>query len=158
MKKKLTFLLLVLTFLLPFKQMVAQTDREIILEMRQEMRQQYTKLSEQAGEIKKEIAEIRKDVAISNAKVEGVQNSLSFSNSLILGIFAALVAFLVAMIGILNWDRRTALKPFEAKTDEIKNEFIALKEKELKLEERLLKSENTIKRIIEMDSRFAGLL
>ena len=146
MKKILMILFLIIPFCVN-----AQTDRDILLEI---VKQQ-AKLSEQIIATNLEVRGI-------STEVKAIDKRFDMLLSVMIGIGGTLFAGIFGIMMMVFWDRRTALKPFEAKTDELK-----LETKELKLENSALKNEITIikeretkvelyiKQISQIDNRFA---
>ena len=143
MKKLLTILLCVACLCAN-----AQTDREILLKMAD----QQTKLMEQQ-------ASFAVQLAVNNAKIEGVDKRLDgvdkrldFMQTLLIIIIPLVLTSVVGIVGFVLWDRSTAIRPVETET---KKEIENLKEREQKLEERL---ENALKKIAQIDPRFSGVI
>ena len=131
----------------------AQTDREILLELSK----QQIELSKQVAELSKQVTEVVKQQAVTNMKVEGADKRMDILFGIIIASSSILFAGIFGLIGVIFWDRKTTAQPFEAKTDKLQAEVNLMKEKELKLEKRLLKNENNFKRIAEIDPRFANI-
>ncbi len=133
-------ILLIVFFLIPFG-IYAQTDREILLE-----------LVKQQAETNKQITELAKQQAITATKVDsidkrldGMDKRIDMQSNLTLGM----MAFLAVLIGVLIWDRRAANAPLEKKTEKLKEEVDILKQQELKHQEKELKNEALLKKILE---------
>ena len=144
--KKL-FLIAILSF---STQLFAQTDRELLMEV-----------LKQQTELSKQVAELSKQQAVTATKVDNLEKSVDKRMDILFGIIVTTSSILFAgifgLIGVIFWDRKTTAQPFEAKTDKLQAEVNLMKEKELKLEKRLLKNENNFKRIAEIDPRFANI-
>ena len=141
-------ILLIVFFLIPFG-IFAQTDREILLE-----------LVKQQAETNKQITELTKQQAITATKVDsidkrldGIDKRIDMQSNLTLGM----MAFLAVLIGVLIWDRRAANAPLEKKTEKLKEEVDILKQQELKHQEKELKNEALLKKILEKFPDLAGL-
>ncbi len=136
----------------------AQTDRELLLE-----------LVKQQVETNKQITELAKQQAITAAKVDGMDKRLEgmdkrldgmdkrldgmdkrldFMQNLMLIIIPLIIASIGTLIGFILWDRKTTMKPIE---DEMKKEITKLQEREQKLED-------AIKKIIQIEPRFSGVI
>ena len=129
----------------------AQTDREILLEL---VKQQ-AENSKQIVEINKQIAEINKQQAVANARFEAKFEGIDKRFDILLYVTLGVLGGVFGIIVMIFWDRRAAMRPIEEKTQELKKEIALIKEKELKLEKRILRNENDFKRIAEIDTRFA---
>ena len=154
MKKIILHLALTFMFLLPYNTLVAQTDRDILLEI---VKQQ-NKLSDQQTKLSEQQAKLSEQQAVSTARFEakfdGVQKQLDF-------LYYTMIAIMTGIFGLfalIVWDRRTVAKPFETKTEEMQKEITSLKERELKLEKRQLKSESNFKKIAQIDDRFSAIV
>ena len=121
----------------------APTDRELLLEL---VKQQ---------------TETNKQVAIIATKLEGVDKRFDDVNKrmdMLLYIMLGLLAGIFGLIAMVFWDRRAAMKPIEAETQKIQKENIELKQEIAIIKKKQLKTDNFIKKIGEIDSRFAGIL
>ena len=141
-------ILLIVFFFIPFG-IFAQTDREILLE-----------LVKQQAETNKQITELAKQQAITATKVDsidkrldGMDKRIDMQSNLTMGM----MAFLAVLIGVLIWDRRAANAPLEKKTEKLKEEVDILKQQELKHQEKELKNEALLKKILEKFPDLAGL-
>ena len=164
MKKILIILFLIIPFCVN-----AQTDREILLEI---VKQQ-AKLAEQQ-------AKLSEQIIATNLEVKGISTELKALDKsgekrfdmllyIMIGTSATLFAGIFGIMMMVHWDRRTAFKPFESKTDELKleakelklenselkKEIAIIKEKELKLELYVGQMSQYIKQISQIDNRFA---
>ena len=138
----------------------AQTDREILL-----------KLSDKIDKIAEQQAELSKQQAVTNAELkalekgidkrfEGVDKRFDDANKrvdILLYVMIAILTGTFGLIGFVIWDRQTSIKPIVEDAKALSKEIALIKEKELKLEKRLTKNENNIKKIAEIDTRFASI-
>ena len=129
----------------------AQTDRELLLEV---VKQQ-AKLAEQQIETNKLVTELAKQQAITATKVEGLEKSVEKRLDMQSSFIMIVMGLLAVLIGAIFWDRRSTLKPFEAKTDELKLENLELKKEIAIIKEKELKLELYIRQISQIDNRFA---
>ena len=129
------------------------------------------KLAEQMAtqqiETSKQITELAKQQAITATKVDsidkrfdsldkrldGIDKRIDMQSNLTLGM----MAFLAVLIGVLIWDRRAANAPLEKKTEKLKEEVDILKQQELKHQEKELKNEALLKKILDKFPDLAGL-
>ena len=158
---KKIILYLTFMFLLLHNTLVAQTDRDILLEI---VRQQ-TKLSDQQTKLSEQQAKLSEQQAVStakfDAKFDGVQKQFEGVQKQLDVLFYTMIAIMTGIFGLfalIVWDRRTVAKPFETKTEEMQKEITSLKEKQLKLEKRQLKSESNFKKIAQIDDRFSAIV
>ena len=119
-------------------------------------------LVKQQAETSKQITELAKQQAVTTAKVDGVDKRLDgmdkrldgmdkrldFMQNLMLIIIPLIIASIGTLIGFILWDRKTAMKHVE---DELKKEITKLQEREQKLED-------AIKKIIQIEPRFSGVI
>ena len=167
MKKILMILFLIIPFCVN-----AQTDRDILLEIvkqQAKVAEQQTETNKLVTELAKQQAKLSEQIIATNLEVRGISTEVKAIDkrfdmllSVMIGIGGTLFAGIFGIVMMVFWDRRTALKPFEAKTDELKlensvlkKEVDLLKEKELKHLEREMKVELYIKQISQIDNRFA---
>ncbi len=120
------------------------------------------KLTEQVAETNKQIletnklvAELAKQQAITATKVESIdkridslEKSIEKRLDMQSNFVMIIMGLLAVLIGAIFWDRRSTLKPFETKTDDLQKEVNLLKERETKME-------LYIKQISQIDNRFA---
>ena len=161
---------LILTFLIAFSPsmcLMAQTEKELLIELIKQQavtNAKVDKLAEQQAELTKQVAklteqviEIAKQQAVTNAEIKGLDRRLETNTTFVIAILTGLIA----LMGVILWDRKTVTKPFEEKTEKIEAEIALLKEKELKLEERELRHEEKMeayfKKIAQIDARFAEI-
>ncbi len=164
--KKFIFIVLILFAISPLSaQVVPTTDREILLDLAKqqgEMQKQMVEIQKQIVEIQKQQAETNKQQAVANARFETKFESIEKRMDISFYLGGCILAGIFGLVVLIFWDRRTAIRPIEDKTQEIqrenlelKKEIALIKEKELKLEKRILRNENDFKRIAEIDVRFA---
>jgi cell division protein FtsB len=126
----------------------AQTDREILLD-----------ISKQVNKLNEQMAVNSAKLEATNAKIEaleknvdkhldGVDKRLDFMQTLMIIIIPLVLTSVVGIVGFVLWDRQTAIKPVE---EETKKEIEKLKEREQKLED-------AIKKIIQIEPRFSGVI
>lgn len=146
-------ILLILIFFISFS-LSAQTDREILL-----------KLSEKMDKLTEQQAELAKQQAVTNAELKALEKSMDkrFEGAdkridILLYVMIALLTGVFGLIAFVVWDRQASIRPILEGNKEIAKDIALIKEKELKLEKRLAKSESNFKKIAEIDTRFAGIL
>ncbi len=110
----------------------AQTDRELLLrlldrqdKLAEQMSAMDKRLSEQMVAMDKKLTEqmvvIEKKIIVLETKTDGVQKQLDILVIFVVGI----ISFIAVLIGVIFWDRRTAMKPLEEK---LEKEIALLKE------------------------------
>lgn len=153
-------ILIILLLITPFG-VYAQADREILLEI---VKQQ-AKISEQQAELSKQIIATNLEAKGITTELKALDKSVEKRFDMLLyimiGTSATLFAGIFGVMMMVHWDRRTALKPFEIQTSELKSEnselkkeIAIIKEKELKLELDLGKISQYVKQISQIDNRF----
>lgn len=161
--KKLFLITLFFLSLLP--NLVAQTERELLLEV---IKQQAVtnvkvdKLADQQIELSKQLIELSKQQAVMIGKSEVFEKAIDkrFDDAnkrmeMIFNTMLAMLAGIFGLIGFVIWDRQVSIKPILDKNKDLVKEIAELKERELKFEE---KTENHFKKIAQIDARFAGIL
>ncbi len=120
------------------------------------------KLAEQILETNKLVAELAKQQAITATKVESIdkridslEKSIEKRLDMQSNFVMIIMGLLAVLIGAIFWDRRSTLKPFETKADELKLENSELKKEIAIIKEKELKLEVYIRQISQIDSRFA---
>jgi hypothetical protein len=73
----------------------------------------------------------------------------------IVGGISMLFLAIFGLVALILWDRRSTLKPFETKIDELKLENLELKKEIAIIKEKELKLELYIRQISQIDNRFA---
>jgi cell division protein FtsB len=150
MKKLLTMLLFVAYF-----GAYAQTDREILLDISKQIVVNNAKIDatnakiealEKSMDKRFEAADKRLDGM--DKRLDGMDKRLEFMQQLLLIIIPLVLTSVIGIVGFVLWDRRTAIKPIE---EETKKEIEKLKEREQKLED-------AIKKIIQIEPRFSGVI
>jgi hypothetical protein len=139
---------------------LGQTDRDLLLEI---IKQQ-TKLSEQQGKLSEQNS-------VTNAKIDALQKQMDVrfeavdkrfeavdkrfdtQNTFIIGI----LGLFGVLIAVIVWDRRTVTKPFEVKTDELKQENKELQREIAIIKEKELKMETLFRKLAEIEPRFAEI-
>ena len=115
---------LILTFLIAFSpsmRLVAQTEKELLIELIKQQavtNAKVDKLAEQQAELTKQVAklteqviEIAKQQAVTNAEIKDLDIHLEINTTFIAGMLTSLIVFM----GVVIWDRKTTNKPFEEK-------------------------------------------
>lgn len=126
----------------------AQTDREILLKMSD----QQTKMLEQQAKFSEQLAVNNTKIEATNGRIDALEKSvdkrLDFMQTLLIIIIPLVLTSVGGIIGFVLWDRSTAIRPIEVET---KKEIEKLKEREQKLED-------AIKKIIQIEPRFSGVI
>lgn len=118
--------------------LAAQTDKiDRLSDKVDKLSDQMAELAKQQAELTKQMTELAKQQAVTNMEVKGLDKRLDTQSTYMLTILVGIFG----MITLVMWDKRTAIKPFETKTNEIQIAIALLQEKELKLEERSLRLE-----------------
>ena len=106
-----------------------QKDRELLIELRVELKTRMMEIDKRFDQIDKRITELRED---TNKRFEELRsdNNNRFDQMMsfiyiLAGIFAAMTA---ATISFALWDRKTMIRPFETKVKEMDNEIAANRE------------------------------
>ncbi len=154
MRKILLLLALIFVFVLPSVPLLAQVEKELLLEV---LKQQ-TITNAKVDKLSEQVAEVSKQTALTNIEVKSLEKAIDkrFEDAgkrvdILLYIMIAILTGIFGLMALIVWDRRAVAKPFEDKTEELKKEIALLKEKEQKFEEKM---ENSLKQI---DARFAGI-
>ncbi len=126
----------------------AQTDREILLRMSE----QQTKLMEQQAKFSEQLAVMNAKIEATNAKIDtlekNVDKRLDFMQMLMIVIIPLILTSVLGIIGFILWDRLTVMKPIQ---EETKKELDKMKDREQKLED-------AIRKIIQIEPRFSGVI
>ena len=145
-------------FVLSSFPLVAQTDREILLELAKQQAISNAKIER----ISEQQAETNKQVAVTNVEVKSLEKAIDrrFEDAgkrvdILLYVMIAILSGVFGLMALIVWDRRAVAKPFEDKTEELKKEIASLKEKEQKFEEKM---ENYFKKLAQIDARFANIV
>ena len=116
---------------------------------------QIDKLAEQVAEIAKQQAVANIEIKNLDKRFDGVDKRFDTQTSYIIAIFAGIFAMVAAIMALVMWDRRAAIRPYEEKTEKLQAEITLLKEKELRHEEKM---EAYFRKIAQIDARFATIL
>ena len=143
MKKLLTMLLFVSYF-----GAYAQTDREILLDISKQIAISNAKIEALEKSIDKRFEAADKRLDVMDKPSDGMDKHLEFMQQLLLIIIPLMFTSVIGIAGFVLWDRRTAIKPIE---EETKKEIEKLKEREQKVED-------AIKKIIQIEPRFNGVI
>ena len=143
MKKLLTMLLFVAYF-----GAYAQTDREILLDISKQVAVNNAKIEALEKSMDKRFEAADKRLDGMDKRLDGMDKRLEFMQQLLLIIIPLVLTSVIGIVGFVLWDRRTAIKPIE---EETKKEIEKLKEREQKLED-------AIKKIIQIEPRFSGVI
>ena len=91
----------------------AQTEKELLIRVLDKQ----DKLSEQMVALEKKLTEqmvvIEKKIIVLETKTDGMQKQLDILVIFVVGI----ISFIAVLIGVIFWDRRTAMKPLEEKLE-----------------------------------------
>ena len=108
-------------FVLSSSPLVAQTDREILLEVAKQQaitNAKVEKLSEQMVEITKQQAETNKQVAVTNVEVKSLEKAIDrrFEDAgkrvdVLLYVMIAILSGMFGLMALIVWDRRAVAKP-----------------------------------------------
>ena len=151
---------LILAFFISFN-LLAQTEREILLKLSEKvdkMAEQQVAANLEIKGISIELKALEKSV---DKRFESLDKRFDDANKrmdILLYVMIAILSGTFGLIGFVVWDRQASIKPISEENKALAKEIALLKEKELKLEKRLLKSENNFKKIAEIDARFASIL
>ena len=92
----------------------AQTEKELLLRLldrQDKLSDKQDKLSEQMVALEKKLTEqmvvIEKKIIVLETKTDGMQKQLDILVIFVVGI----ISFIAVLIGVIFWDRRTAMKP-----------------------------------------------
>ena len=103
----------------------AQTDRELLLRLLDKQ----DKLSEQMVAMDKrlteQIANLDKKIAVLDTKVDNKTEGLQKQLDILIIFVVGIIGFIAVLIGVIFWDRRTAMKPMQEK---LEKEIALLKE------------------------------
>ena len=142
----------------------AQTDRDLLMEV---VKQQ-NKLSEQVAEISKQQAVMVTQIAVMGTEIKALDKNMATEikaldkniekrfdllNIIVAGIFG----LFGVLIGVIVWDRRTAIKPFETKTNELEKANEKLQQEIEILKAKELKAEQLFRGFAEIEPRFAEM-
>ena len=144
MKKLLTMLLFVSYF-----GAYAQTaDREILIDISKQIAVNNAKIEALEKNMDKRFEAADKRLDGMDKRLDGMDKRLEFMQQLLLIIIPLVLTSVIGIVGFVLWDRRTAIKPIE---EETKKEIEKLKEREQKVED-------AIKKIIQIEPRFTGVI
>ena len=143
MKKLLTMLLFVSYF-----GAYAQTDREILLDISKQIAVNNAKIEALEKNMDKRFEAADKRLDVMDKPSDGMDKHVEFMQQLLLIIIPLMFISVISIAGFVLWDRKTAIKPIE---EETKKEIEKLKEREQKVED-------AIKKIIQIEPRFTGVI
>ena len=106
------------------------TDREII---------------ESLAELKAGQKALERRIDGLDKRIDGLDKRIDGLQSLMLGGFGILISGMMALVGFVLWDRRTALAPTIRKTNEIEEKLALVLQKTREVEEREALLEKAIK-------------
>ena len=145
--KKLLFTLLLLLPLCTY----AQTERDILLEI---VKQQATN-NAKIDAMQKQM-DVRFDAV--DKRFEAVDKRFDDANKrvdILLYVMLGILGGLFGVIGFIVWDRQISMKPLLQENKDLAKEVKELKEE---MQTNQTKTMNTLKKIIEIEPRFAGTL
>ena len=176
--KNILFILFFIAFAGVKSNLFAQTEKELLIrlmdkqdrlsdkqdKMLEQMAAMDKRLSEQMAAMDKRLSE---RIAVVETKTDGLQKQFDIISTFLAGMLGIIGVF----VGVIMWDRRTALKPLDAKFDksteqtaELKAEIAIFKEKQVKaeieisvLKEKGVKADMIFREIARIDNRFAEI-
>lgn len=119
------------------------TDREII--------ERLTRLEEGQKHLQEALAQLRNDM---NAQFNRIDVQFGRMFNLMLGVVGAFAAIVASTIGFAIWDRRTMVRPFEAKIQSIEAELVHNRQGLHTLLEALRSLSETDERVADVLRRF----
>ncbi len=96
-------------------------------------------------EIIESLAELKAGQKALERRIDGLDKRIDGLQSLMLGGFGILISGMMALVGFVLWDRRTALAPAIRKTNEIEEKLALVLQKTREVEEREALLEKAIK-------------
>ncbi len=131
------FLLIILSGLINSQPVMAgsdaftQKDRELLIRLDERLNQvdkrfeqidkRFEQVDKRFEQIEIRISELREDM---NKRFEQVDKRFDFMLQIMIAIVGAFVAIVAITIGFALWDRRTMIRPFETRVQEIENDII----------------------------------
>ncbi len=131
------FLLIILSCLINSQPVMAgsdaftQKDRELLIRLDERLNQvdkrfeqidkRFEQVDKRFEQIEIRISELREDM---NKRFEQVDKRFDFMLQIMIAIVGAFVAIVAITIGFALWDRRTMIRPFETRVQEIENDII----------------------------------
>ena len=156
--KKLLFILFIIIPLSAF----AQTEREILLEIVKQQATNNAKIDAMQKQMDTRFDAMQKQMDIrSEATQKQMDTRFDASDKRIDILFFMTLGVLAGVFGLISfvvWDRQVSIKPILKQNEEITKEMEELKEKVKTTIGNQEKITTILKRIIEIEPRFTGLL
>jgi chaperonin cofactor prefoldin len=150
-------LFVILCLMLPIG-LFAQTDRELLLRIAEQQATVNAKiegLQKQTEGLQKQIEGLQKQMDVrfeavqkqSDVRFEAVDKRID----ILLYVMLAILGGIFGLIGFIVWDRQASIKPLLQENKELAKEIEKMQRKEEKMED-------AIKKIGQIEPRFAGIL
>ncbi|MCD4805548.1 MAG: hypothetical protein K8R07_07715 [Desulfobacterales bacterium] len=100
------------------------SDREIIeslVELKQGQKNMHQSFNQRFEDMNQRFKDMNQRFEDMNQRFESMQN-------LMLALFGSAMAFVLAMLGYIIWDRKTAQQPFKRRLYNLENEFVEVEE------------------------------
>ncbi len=121
-------LLTVIFFLFLSSNLVAQTEKELLLEVVKQQAVTNAKVEALQKQIDVRFDATDKRIADISTSVITLNGSITAIWQAMIGIVIGILTLVLGIFGLVLWDRRIIFKPFEAKATSLKTEIDTLKE------------------------------
>jgi Flp pilus assembly protein TadB len=169
--KNTVFVIYIITFIFliaPLALSAQQTDRDLLLrilekqdQLSQQQALQNAKMEgfqKQMEGFQKQMEGFQKQIDVRfegvDKRFESIDKRFETQNMYII----AIIGLFGVLIAVIVWDRRTVTKPFESKTAQLERTSEKLEQEILLIKEKELKTEILLKKLAEIEPRFAEAL